>query len=297
VFPSIYTAFGLNISSEFELRGALPGSGMPDVYIRLGRVRGQLENADATGVCYQAARAQLLLNMQDVARFLISSGNEILIDVIPGGDWDMLLLLLFGSAFGALLHQRGLLVMHASAIGTPRGAVLFTGGSGYGKSTLAGAFLQRGFPVLTDDVCAIDTDRFPIVLPANPCLMLWRDAADRLGLNEPHLRRVRSTLEKYILPLRDAFSVEPYPLHAIYILEPSNSDLFDLVPVRGLQKMKFLSATSYRPNFLEGMHLEGQFIRQLGEVAGKVKVVRVNRPRGAFRVDELADLLATDFAT
>ena len=114
--------------------------------MRLGRVPEQLDEADATGVFYQAKRGMLLLNVERVARFLISSGNEILVDVVPGAEWDMVLLLLFGSAFGALLHQRKLLVVHASAIATTRGAVLFTGASGYGKSTLPPPFIGGASP-------------------------------------------------------------------------------------------------------------------------------------------------------
>lgn len=293
----VYNAFGLNICSEFEFSGFLTGKGIPDVYVRLGRVPEQLDEADATGVFYQAKRGMLLLNVERVARFLISSGNEILVDVVPGAEWDMVLLLLFGSAFGALLHQRKLLVVHASAIATTRGAVLFTGASGYGKSTLAAAFHRRGFPVLADDVCAIETGDFPIVLPAYPYLMLWADASNRLAISKFHLQRIRSSLEKYVLPLGEGSAVEPIPLHAIYVLEPSNSDVFSLVPIRGIQKMKALSLTAYRPDFVEAMRLDTQYVKRLGEIASKAKVALVNRPRSGFRVDELVDRLVADFST
>jgi len=289
-----YRAYGLNICSELECGGVSPSSGLPDVHVRLGRVPEQLEDPVATGVFYQATREQLLLNVKHIARYLISAGNEIVVEVTPQADLDMTRLLLMGSAFGALLHQRGVFTVHGSAIATRRGAVVFAGESGYGKSTLAGAFHQRGLLVLADDVCPIATSALPIVLPANPFLMLWADAANRLGLNQQHLRRVRSGLEKYVLPLGDGFAAEPAPLHAVYVLEPSNSDDLSIVPIHGLQKIKALNLATYRPHFFTGINA-GR-LRQIGEVARQAKVAVVMRPRNGFRVDELADLLAADFA-
>ena len=62
-------------------------------------------------------------------------------DPAPGRDLyesDVRVFLL-GSCIGALLHQRGILVLHAGAIHTDKGAVLFTGPWGIGKSTLLAA--------------------------------------------------------------------------------------------------------------------------------------------------------------
>jgi hypothetical protein len=264
--------------------------------VRLGHVPERLENARAAGVFYEATSEQLLLNVKHISRYLISAGNEIVVDAVPGADPGMLLLLLFGPAFGALLHQRRVWAMHGSAIVTRRGAVVFAGASGYGKSTLAGAFYRRGFPVLTDDVCPIRTIDIPSVLPANPFLMLWADAKNRLGINEHSLQRARSGLDKFILPLGNGFTAEPIPLHAVYVLEPSNADDFSLTPIHGLQKIKTLSLVTHRPHFVEGMNLDSQYLRQIGEVARHAKVAVVKRPRSGFRVDELADLLAADFA-
>jgi hypothetical protein len=293
-----YRAFGLNICSEFECRFALAGkNGAPDVQVRLGRVPESLESAKAAGVFYQASPGLLLLNVPRVARFLVSSGNEIVVDLAPGADQDFVFLLLFGSAFGALLHQRGVLAVHGSAILTSRGAVVFAGSSGYGKSALAGTFHQRGFSVLADDVCPIDMRDIPLVLPGSPFLMLWPDAIKRLGIDEQNLRRARTGIEKYILPLGKGFVPDPMPLRAVYLLELSNSDDFSLTPIRGIQRMKALYSAVFRRQFVEGMNLANdQYIRQICEVARQTKVAVVKRPRSGFRVDELADFLAADFA-
>ena len=46
--------------------------------------------------------------------------------------------------------------LHATAVVVDGEAVAFLGDCGYGKSTLGAAFLARGFPLLTDDVLALE---------------------------------------------------------------------------------------------------------------------------------------------
>jgi hypothetical protein len=49
-----------------------------------------------------------------------------------------------------------LLLIHASAVRSPKGLVLFAGASGAGKSTLAAACTARGFTYIGDEVLGID---------------------------------------------------------------------------------------------------------------------------------------------
>ena len=114
-----YTAHGLQIDSEILLPELLPGSNGPaDVRIRYAPVPTSLPDPLGEGGNFQAAQDKLLLVVWDVARYLVVKGQEILIEPFPNCPENGLRLFLLGSAFGALLHQRGLLVMHASAIQT-----------------------------------------------------------------------------------------------------------------------------------------------------------------------------------
>jgi len=290
-----YIAFGLRICSEIECEQLLPGAGQADVEIRLGHVPDSLESATPQGILYQCVTGKLLLNIDRVARYLVSDGNEILIHPAPDADLDAIRLFLFGSAFGALLHQRGILPLHGSAIITPRGAVVFAGLSGCGKSTIACAFHRKGYPVLADDLCAIDTGDSVRVMPGNPFLMLWADALQQMGLDRHGLRPARSELEKYILPLGEGFSTEAAPVHALYIIEATNSDLSAPTSIKGLRKIEALARSTYRPHFVEDMNLEGGHLRRITALAKRVAVRQINRPRSPSRLHELVDLLEEDF--
>ncbi len=52
-----------------------------------------------------------------------------------------------GPGHGLLLHLRGMLVLHASAIGVGDQAVVFMGDKGAGKSTTAAAMIAAGHPL------------------------------------------------------------------------------------------------------------------------------------------------------
>lgn len=290
-----YAAFGLTIRSDIECEDLLPATGAPDVDIRWGCVPDALQHPNAQGVLYEISFREFLLSIGRVGRYLVSGGNQILIDPAPEADLSAIKLFLFGSAFGALLHQRGILPLHGSAIVTSRGAVIIAGASGCGKSTLACAFHRKGYPVLADDVCAIQMGTPPAVLPGSPYLVLWADTLRRLGVDQPGLRLVRPELEKYILPLREGFANEAVELRAIYILSPVNSELSAPIPVKGLAKIEALTQNIYRRSFVEDMNIRAAQIRQITEVARGTPVRFINRPIGSFQLEELVSLLERDF--
>src|SRR5262245_57475467 len=147
-----FTAYGLNIDSEIdlpELRRRVEGA--PDVSIRYALSSDDLPGAKRNNPGWQSKENQLLLTIKDVAKYFILEGREIRIERSANSREEDIRVFLLGSVLGALMHQRNILTLHASAIRCSRGAVLFMGPSGYGKSTLAGSMLQRGYSMIADD--------------------------------------------------------------------------------------------------------------------------------------------------
>ena len=292
-----YRAYGLNISSEIECPELISADGAPDIHVRFGRVPEQLETPSAQGVLYQVSPQQFLLKPNHIARFLVTNGSDVLVERMPEATDDDVRVFLLGSVFGALLHQRGLLPMHASAIETRVGAVAFAGPVGLGKSTLAAAFHQRGYRILADDVCAVSLSAHaaPLVTPAYPQLNLWADALDKLGGRNAGLRRTRSLTEKYGLPVTPQFSTSSLPLYAVYELGSTNTDQISLSEVKGLAKIAFVKDNTYRLRYLKGMARREAYMRIVSAVAQHIRAVRVARPDGAFMLDELVNQVENDF--
>ena len=112
-----YRIFNLTIESTLECPDLIPGDYLnPDVTLRRGKVPDALTDAVVRTDYYQASDNQFLLNIENVAKYLITNGKQILIDKYPEGNEDSVMVFLLGSAMGALLHQRGMLPLHASAI-------------------------------------------------------------------------------------------------------------------------------------------------------------------------------------
>lgn len=293
-----YTAYGLNILSHIPCPELLQGIGTPDVTIRYGVAPDYLPGAEATEDCYQAAPGQFLLTISGVAKYLVSSGQEILIDRAPTAEDDELRLFLLGSAFGALLHQRGLLPLHGSAFEAYGGCVAILGDSGLGKSTLAGAFSKRGYRIMADDVSVVSVngDGVPVILPGYPQLKLWPDAARRLGETPELLPRVDTKLEKHCLPFQEGFYRKPVPLHRVYVLSTNSKRNLVLRSLKGVEKLTVLINNTYRVHFLYEMGAKALHFKQCVAVAKHAVVTKVTRPREPFLLDELAELLEQDFS-
>lgn len=297
-------AYQYLIESELEFPEFLPATGndtgAPSITIRYGDVPTELENPTGKGVLYQASAHQFLLKLDGVARYLVRNGNEIVVQPAPGSLASDVRVFLLGSCLGALLHQRGVLVLHASGIGTEKGAFLFTGPSGIGKSTLLGELLRQGHKMLVDDVCAITPDAvgypsgYPVVQPAYPRTRVWADTARQLAVETEGLDRTRPEMEKFERQMPEQFWDQPAPLRRIYHLTSNNKDELSLKPLPRVQTFGAVLHNTYRHVFLDGLEMRKPHFDLVSAVASQVGVTRVVRPSGSFKLAELADLIEQD---
>lgn len=293
-----YTAYGLSIYSEIDLPEltCATATATPHVVIRRGSVPVQLDHPMAGGGMFQVENQRFLLVVEGVARYLVSDGSTIVVDTCSEDDGDSVRLFLLGSVWGALLHQRGLSPLHGSAIGTPGGAVIFAGRSGSGKSALAAAFHARGYPVITDEICAISiVPGGAEVSPAFPRLLLWPNIIEQLGLQGPDVRAARPNLLKQHVPVNTGFATAPSRIRAIYILSVTNALDLSLTPINGLKKIQELLGVAFRRSFLWGIRAEEAHFSRMMALAGNAGMARLARPGGKALLLETADLLEKDF--
>jgi len=294
-----YRVYGLTVDSwiPFPELPAAPDGAAVDVVFRLGEVPVELPDRRNEGACFQVAPGRLLIWLKGVARFYAVDGKEIIVEPAAGAVESDIRLLLLCSPMGALLLQRGLLPLHASAIATPEGAVLFMGASGSGKSTLAAEFGRRGFSLVADDISVVQfgNDGNPLVLPGYPQSKLWPDVTSHFGLEPSSFRQLRSHLAKVGVPV-SSFHARALPLVAIYLLAIGMPKKVILQPLLGTEKLKMLLAHTYRQGFVRGMGVEGVHFQHVAQLANKGRILRADRfkvPEG-FVLNELADVISTD---
>jgi hypothetical protein len=291
-----YRCYGLSISSDLELPELLPAQfETADVVISKDQIASDaITDGKQLGPFLCADRTQLLMDVPDVARYLIKSGNRITYQPLGDVDADSIRVFLLGSCFGALLFQRGFLVLHGNAVQVGGGCVICVGHSGAGKSTLAGALVQRGYSLLADDVCAINAHGF--IEPGFPRIKLWADTAKRLGIDTLPLNRIRPEIEKFNWPLTDSFCNRSLPVRAVYVLRQHNKDEFVLDEVGGMDRFQLLRNYSYRPRFMKGMQLQPEHLKLCSALAQRTRIARITRPQAGFQLDALIDTLLGDLA-
>lgn len=107
----------------------------------------------------QLAPPTFVVRYDEVAQFTVTlASREILISPLSVAVADSIIEhLLVDQIWPRILAHEGQLVLHAAGVTSSRGAILFLGESGRGKSTLAASLDQCGFPLLGDDSIVTST--------------------------------------------------------------------------------------------------------------------------------------------
>ena len=284
-----YLAYGLRFRSEIELPFlSAAGEGEPDVVVRLGAAP-EAAALDLRRGIWKSASDRFMLNVDAVARYVVREGREIVVER-AGGDDAAVRAFLLGSVLAACLQQRRILTLHASAIATGTGAVLFLGGSGSGKSTLAAALVERGYPLLADDVTGVvvDAGGRPTALSAFPCLRLWADAVERLAWQERTRGKVRDALDKHVTAVA-RFRRSPLFVRAAFVLASHNRNGFEIEPAPDTAAFETLIRYTFRKRYVRGPDLRREHFRIASALARHAPVTRVTRPAHPFLLEALAD--------
>lgn len=258
------------------------------MFVRVGHISPLPVDTEAESSSHATAE-EIHLFWKDAGAFLVRGGREIVVDPVPGVEDRVLRLCILGPALAMLLHQRGWLVLHASAVDIAGRAVAFLGGPGEGKSTMAAAMHARGHRLLADDVTAV---RFvadhPTVFPAFPQLKLWPESAVALGNDPGPLPRLEPGLEKRSLRASRGFLSTPLTLKHIYVLAEGKTPHSE--PLRPQQALVKLIGHSYAGRLLRNVKASAHFF-DCAELVNNVAVSSLERPRSLPALPDVARLV------
>ena len=198
-----------------------------------------------------------------------------------------------------VLEHLGHMMVHASAVRTPQGVVLFVAEAGVGKSTLAASFQSAGVELLSDDCVrlVVGSDARVRCIPTYRSLRLWSDSADAVMATEPYEPMTPGS-DKRRLSLVGAPSVDADAVTAICVLAADDGDSHEIACLRVAPALavSLLVAQCFRLDPTDAAATKRTF-EHCVDVVERVPVVELAYPRDYERLPEVRDVILQRAAT
>jgi hypothetical protein len=180
---------------------------------------------------------------------------------------------------------RGDVGLHGAAVEIAGRAVVIAAPGRCGKTTLAGAFLQRGYRILAEDIACCRPGDPPLLFPGPAMLRMRRDSYESLRFpgvpvvaDEPH--RVHLAIDAAARG-----SGDPLPLTDIVFLR-AGTDGYEIEPVAFERALPDLMTLAFSMPTDED---RARSFRAVAAVAAGVRLWNFVRPMDYGRIDEVVD--------
>jgi len=253
------------------------------------------ENDAASPMHVYRVGDRFVLRFAGVAEFYIA--HERIEYVLHNDTYAYALeLWLLGTVLAFWLEWQGVPVLHASAAAVNGHAVGFMASKQGGKSSLALALLQRGYPLLTDDLLPVDVDDEAIRgRPGYPQMRLWADHAEHFVEDAEALRRAHPYIEKRRVPIGPdglgSFCDDIRPLQALYLPERTDDTSIQIQPVAPTDALQAVLRHSFLPRIVEATSWQASRLSILSQLIEQVPVRRLTYPDGVEHLPRVADTI------
>ncbi len=282
-----FRAFGLNIQSDFPFQAfSCSEKGTFDLKV----IQKKDFKIDFTptyrGVYFKSNKDNFLLEVPNVAFYWVRSGQEVWIKVHPKALLKEVELFFMGSVMATVLLQRNILPFHGAAFEYQNKAIIITGVSGAGKSSLLNYFLSQSYRFITDDVSALFLqDNKVYVQPSYPSSKLWSDIMDKYHFEKYPKAQLRPAIEKYKQVCTSCVE-QPIEVAEVYILKSKNEYHFSCEEVKGFEKLFKCQANLYRPRFSDALSKQKETYQIIQKLASQVRLFDLSRSNSFKMIDE-----------
>jgi hypothetical protein len=193
------------------------------------------------------------------------------------------------------LLQREILSIHCSAVCMPEGcddgAVLITGASGAGKSTITRKLLERGYKLMADDVAAVRKEDKPTVYPAFPYQKLCRNEIEKRAFNMEELIYIGEEKDKFLVPVKDSFVGNPQNLKYLVYLVISDEPEVKIEKLKGIAQFIAFKRNIFLHKLCGSWENDSKFLNLCLKLAADCPVYVISRPVGKDTIDEIVDCI------
>lgn len=256
-----YRIYGLTVASELEIPEAdvldLSDTADIDVSVEVGKIPDFLRACKENGYgTWTNGVRDAWFYTPGTAQYYVEKGKRIIVQPEGGNNAALLVSMILSAAMCLILLQRMEPVIHGSAIVIDGRALIISGSSGVGKSTVTNSFLQDGVGFLADDTVRLHMAEGNLYAePTYPQQKICRDMAVQNGYDLEKLRYIDEGRDKFALSRRKEYVRMPVPVTHMFILEKTErGEVYSENIVGG----KFLNA------FIDNLYLEHTYRKSVG---------------------------------
>lgn len=294
--------YGLTVKTDFELKGVHEIEKTDDIQVSLlsGEIKKEYVDVTEEECSLEVGYGMICrkdnwmcARFRNLAVFEISNGNKITYQLYEGYDYMHVNELIVCFCMVVLAYQRGMVLIHGSGINYKNRALIISGLSGAGKSSLADELLDRNYLMIADDVVAIDSSNAIAQACASfPMRKLCADAVERKGYDKRDLFKVPDLeREKYAIMIDEQYYAENLDMANMVVIEKGAVEKPELREIKGAEKLKYLVNNLVQKNFYKTIKVTDDYMKKIVKLANQIKLYVLIRPEDKITVKEQADLI------
>lgn len=298
--PHHYSYYGLKVESFFafpELTGM--EFDKPDVVVCCSQ---QYENTGEKKKnigLYVEGEASCLFVLEEKISIRVTSGTSIVVLCSTEHKHQPTWLrpYLLGPVFNALLHQRGILLFHASVVQKSPMCCAIVGQSGAGKSTTAAHLCaDEDFQLIADDICALEftAQHTYRILPSAPRLKLLPDAINRIVSYKDLFDNQPAESPKIAVKLEPQHTHSHTNLTAIFLLQENTEKKLTMIPQKGIKKAQSLLKNVMWTDYLNVLGKREKLFHECMQVAKVTTVYLLSFDKSIHSPRKIAGCIAAE---
>ena len=287
------TIYGIKVKSNFCITEGIQIEPTEDVeaFVEMGEVPAFIKEELKNNHVAEFRDKYCWIFIPDLGYYYIENGNHIVIEK-DGNDTEYTIMtFLTGLAFALLFTQKGYVPLHGSVLDYKGKGCLISGPSGSGKSSTAFELLKRGATFVADDIGMVDTANMT-VNPGFPVQRLCEDQIERLGFDKSKLEYLGERKNKYARRLEpDEYIYEKRPFDAMFRIRRYDGDELICEEITGADKIKIVAENVFCYFFISDMKMKPQDMMRYMQIATKVRIFSIKRPKDKNTLDEIVDFI------